>query len=72
MCNLIAMTSPWMTREEAAEYLRCSVPTIDRYARSGLLPKHRLGRAVLFKKEELDALVEPDSATQQECCAGQH
>jgi hypothetical protein len=24
------MNSPWMTRKDAAEYLRCSVDTIDR------------------------------------------
>lgn len=55
------MTTTWMTRKEAAEYLRVSLPTIDRYAASGRLTKHTVpgGRAVRFKVTELDALLKP-------------
>lgn len=55
------MTS-WMTRQEAAAYLRVSVATIDRYVRVGELTKHHLAgtRSVRFTKDELDALVVPE------------
>jgi len=30
--------SPWKTKEEAAEYLRCCQLQVDRYRKAGLLP----------------------------------
>lgn len=49
----------WMTAEEAAEYL--GLPTANalyqRVAR-GDVPVHRLGRRLLFSREELDELLE--------------
>lgn len=67
------MSTPWMTREEAATYLRVSTSTLDRYVREGKLARHRLAgtRSARFHKEELDALVEPDPEVEPELC-GQH
>lgn len=64
------MTDKYLTRQEAAEYLRISVASLDRYVRQGKLPRHRLAgtRTARFIKEELDALVEPDAPTEQELC----
>lgn len=49
----------WATREEAADYLRTSPATIDRYVREGKLPKHRrAGKdSILFRVTDLDALI---------------
>ncbi len=48
--------SPYMTIEEAAEYLRCTVATVRRYTRAKTpLPYYRVQRRLLFKKDELDA-----------------
>lgn len=51
-----------MTRPEAAEYLRVSVDTIDRYARDGKIKKYTVAgtRSIRFKAAELDALMEPE------------
>lgn len=32
----------WLTREEAAEYLSCSIATIDNYRRKGIIKFHQL------------------------------
>ncbi|MDO4630851.1 MAG: helix-turn-helix domain-containing protein [Corynebacterium sp.] len=51
--------SPYMTGREAADYLRSSVRTIQRYAQEGKLSRVRLtGGKVLYIREELEALVE--------------
>ncbi len=49
----------WMTRQEAAEYLKLSKPTIDRMVRTGKLRKYRAGqRGVRFLKSDLDAAIQ--------------
>jgi excisionase family DNA binding protein len=59
------MTTPesrWLTRDEAAIYLRCTDRTIDRLAEAGKLTKHLVAgnaRMVRFSQTELDALLEP-------------
>lgn len=42
-----------LTRKQAADFLICSLGTIDNLTRSGVLQKHYLGRSPKFKKEEL-------------------
>lgn len=42
-----------MTRAEAAAYLRCSLGQLDRLAREGDLPWHRLGDSKRFFRNEL-------------------
>lgn len=56
------MTITWMTKPEAAKHLRVSTATIDRYVRRGLLTRHKLAgtQSARFRKDELDALVEPE------------
>ncbi len=57
------MTEPtkWLTREEAADRLRVSKHTVDRYAREGLLQKFKVGdlQSVRFDIVQVDKLVRP-------------
>lgn len=61
--NVISMSN-WMTRQEAADYLRTTTKTIDRNAAKGLLTRYYLGGSQnqpRFKCEELDALMSPEA-----------
>lgn len=51
----------WLTKSEAAGYLRVGSRTIDRYVDQGRITRYRIGdlRTVRFDREELDALVRP-------------
>jgi len=51
------------TRKEAAAFLRCSVPTLDRRIKAGLLGCVRNGRLVLILDEHLEAFLARDTAT---------
>jgi excisionase family DNA binding protein len=52
--------SPWLTADEAAEYLQVTRRTLDRYRTEGRIPAYRVGpRAVRFKRADLDALAQP-------------
>lgn len=42
-----------MTREQTARFLHCSVPTIDRYVKSGFIKPHKVGRVPMFFASEL-------------------
>jgi len=57
--------SDLLTVEEAAEYLRCSVTEVYSMTRSrrkarglAVLPAHRVGRKLLFKRSEIDRWLE--------------
>ena len=54
------------TRKEAAEILRISVETLDRYRKRGKLTSRKIGRCVLFKESDLidflDACAVPATA----------
>lgn len=54
--------SPWMTREEAAEYLRVRPRTVDRMVRERKLARHRLahGDRPRFWRADVVALIVPD------------
>ena len=44
-----------MPKKEAAAYIGCSLPTLSKYVKLGVIPCHRLGNSTLrFKKSELD------------------
>ena len=43
----------WMSRPEAADYLGISVSALDR---DTSVPRHRIGRRVLFKKSDLEKM----------------
>lgn len=53
----VATEIPYITRQEAAQYLRTSTRTLDRRIADGTLKHHRFGRAVLLLKEDLDEYV---------------
>ncbi len=55
--------SPWLTADEAAEYLRCAVSRIRKLSSSGRIPKHRDGGRVLFRRDELDSFIAAGGAT---------
>ena len=46
-----------MTVSEVAEYLRVNPQTVYRKAKSGELPAVRIGRAIRFRRAELDAWI---------------
>src|SRR3954447_24223393 len=55
-------TSPWLTVDEAAEYLRCSKQAVyDRVHQNALQPG-RDGRRLLFHRDTLDAYLRGDAA----------
>ncbi len=54
-----------LTPTEAAEYLRCSKSTLDKdrvYGRLGL-PYSKIGRRVIYRKEDLDRFIESGKRT---------
>ena len=57
---MIGTPETWLTRAEAARYLRVSKATLDRLAREHGL-RHYLGdtRSVRFRRDQLDALLTP-------------
>ncbi len=42
-----------LNKRETANYLRISIPTLDRHLASGLLIPARVGRKVFFREEML-------------------
>ena len=46
---------PYLTSEEAAEYLRCSVDTLRRRVTRREIPYYKPGRALMFDGADLDA-----------------
>jgi excisionase family DNA binding protein len=51
--------SHWLTTKEAASYLRVSQMTLFRWVKSGKLNSYKLGNAVRFTKEDLEAVAKP-------------
>ena len=49
------MAAEVMTVSEVAEYLRVNPQTVYRKAKAGELPAVRIGRAIRFRRSELDA-----------------
>ena len=49
------MLAEVMTVSEVAEYLRVNPQTVYRKAKAGEIPAVRIGRAIRFRKTELDA-----------------
>jgi excisionase family DNA binding protein len=42
-----------MTRRELAEYLHCSVPTIDKLVRQGIIPRFKVAEHVRFRLDNI-------------------
>lgn len=52
--------TPYMTVDEAAEYLRCSPQRVYDLASSGRLPRYKEGRRTLHLRTEVTNLIEPE------------
>ncbi|USN48578.1 MAG: helix-turn-helix domain-containing protein [Pseudobdellovibrionaceae bacterium] len=55
--NLIS-NQKYLTATEAAVYMRSTVASVRAKARRGDLPQYRSGRKLLFKRVDLDRLIE--------------
>lgn len=44
----------YLTRKESANYLRCSLPTIDKATKSGIIKSYRIMGTILYLKNDLD------------------
>lgn len=49
----------YLTRKEAAKFLKISVPTLHSYTKTGRLNGYRIGRRVLYKMEDLELNMSP-------------
>ena len=54
----IRAQSPWLNRQDAADYARCGISEIDRAAHLKIITKYQRGGAPLFKRAEIDAVIE--------------
>lgn len=48
----------YLTRKEAAAFLKISLPTLPQYTRTGRISGYRIGRRVLYKLEDLELNME--------------
>jgi excisionase family DNA binding protein len=46
--------SPWMTNEQASDYLQISVSMLHRLKERGAIPSRKLGHLVRYHRQELD------------------
>jgi excisionase family DNA binding protein len=60
--NAVRVASPWLSADEAADYLRCPVSRIRKLTMTNELPCERDGRRVLYRREDLDAFVRSGGA----------
>ena len=51
----------WLTRKEAAKYLKVHVDTITRLVNSGQLKKSNVGRNLKFKQSDLDQYLDENA-----------
>lgn len=56
-----SVTTPWLTRREAAEYCRVSLETFDRWVKERPEIKRKAAgtQSVRFHRDDLDALMIP-------------
>jgi excisionase family DNA binding protein len=52
-------SNEYFTREEAAELLKISLPTLDKYARVGIIKGYRLGQSIRFSRAEIETSLLP-------------
>lgn len=52
-------TDGFLTRDEAAERLRISLPTLQSLKNRGIITPYRVGGKVLYKLSEVDAAAKP-------------
>lgn len=51
--------SEWLRKASSAQYLGVSIGTLEGYVTQGKLKASRLNKSLRFKREDLDALLEP-------------
>lgn len=63
----------FLTRNQAAVYADCSVRTIDRWMREGLLTRHTAfgGRRVMIDRFEIDRAMQPVPLVDRLAAAGE-
>lgn len=50
----------YFTRKETADQLNVTLPTLNKYVKSGKIKCHKIGRRVLFRNEDIEnAIVKP-------------
>lgn len=49
--------SKWLTKKEAATYLRLSVRSVETLIKKGLLKSHKIGGAIRLHVDEIDDCV---------------
>jgi excisionase family DNA binding protein len=54
--------TPWLTQQQAADYLGCSASRIKTLTVADAIPHHRDGRRPLYHRDELDAYVRAGGA----------
>ena len=52
-----------LNKKEAADYLRISIPTLDRRVKEGKIKSSKLDGRVVFKKQELDRYRDSNSSS---------
>lgn len=57
MADQTTLTSPYMTTDEVAAYLRLSIRQVRRLIANGDIPVTRLGRPVRVHKRDLEAFL---------------
>jgi len=60
MAIKLKFPSPWLTTQQAADYLKCSKSFLDkdRTTRSPQIPHSRLGRHIRYDRYDLDEWLE--------------
>lgn len=53
----------YVTREEVSQRLRISLPTLNTLTKSGTINSYRIGRRVLYKWDEVDAILQEVTST---------
>jgi excisionase family DNA binding protein len=53
------LSDGYLTREETAELLKISLPTLDKYTERGIIKGYRLAQSIRFKRFEIEASLLP-------------
>lgn len=61
-----SLMSPYLTKKEAAEYLRISIRTIERWIHQGRISYSRPSRDIIIQKDELDRVVKESTVLSSE------
>lgn len=52
-----------LTRQDVSHLLRISLPTLNTYTKDGILKGYRIGRRVLYKKAEVESMLQEITST---------